>query len=417
VDSQGRYKLLMVSRWPINRRTQSGTPFYMLQSLRRHVGEVDVFDGFSPRLRSGWAAAPGSLRVRGCIAMLRDLLWRMARRRYDWDRSRLLAKGYAPLIAGRVAAGEYDAVFIDKGYVEGAFLETLVPVVYSHDAVCADLQGYARPFQRSTARSWREILALERKAVERAAVCLYCSRWAAQGAIRHLGLEAGKIEVIRYGANLDTDPLDGMAEQVSRTPGQQCALLLIGVDWQRKGCTVALRTLSELRRMDVPATLTICGCRPPSGTELPEGAEVVGFLDKSRREDAERLHAMLCGSSFVFIPSRAECYGIAYIEGMAYGVPSVGCDVGGVSDIIHDGENGLLLPADAGPRDFAREIAACHLDRARYELLSRGARRSYREELNWDAWGRAFRARIMPRLDLEVMRGRTCGDVGPGTGS
>lgn len=45
-------------------------------------------------------------------------------------------------------------------------------------------------------------------------------------------------------------------------------------------------------------------------------------------------------------PSRYESFGLIYVEAMAWGRPVIGCRVGGVPEVIADGETGFLLPPD-----------------------------------------------------------------------
>jgi glycosyltransferase involved in cell wall biosynthesis len=45
-------------------------------------------------------------------------------------------------------------------------------------------------------------------------------------------------------------------------------------------------------------------------------------------------------------PSINEGFGISFIESMACKIPTIGTNVGGITDIIKDGENGILVPPE-----------------------------------------------------------------------
>lgn len=46
------------------------------------------------------------------------------------------------------------------------------------------------------------------------------------------------------------------------------------------------------------------------------------------------------------VPSRCEPFGLVALEGFRYGVPVLAAKVGGLEEIIHDGDNGLLFESD-----------------------------------------------------------------------
>lgn len=65
--------------------------------------------------------------------------------------------------------------------------------------------------------------------------------------------------------------------------------------------------------------------------------EFLGYVDSSELNEYYR------NCSVFVAPSLYESFGIIYLEAMAWGKPVVGCNVGGVPEIIQDGETGLII--------------------------------------------------------------------------
>ena len=98
----------------------------------------------------------------------------------------------------------------------------------------------------------------------------------------------------------------------------------------------------------------------------------------------DELARLYAGAAVVACPSRREGFGMACLEAMAYGKPVVASAVGGLLDLVVDGETGLLVP----PRDPQALRAALERLLADAELrhrLGAAARERAAAEFSWDS--------------------------------
>ena len=95
----------------------------------------------------------------------------------------------------------------------------------------------------------------------------------------------------------------------------------------------------------------------------------VRFLGAQPRETVLTL---LAAADAEVLSSGWENFPHALIEGLAVGTPVIATGVGGVLEIVDDGENGLLVPAD-DPEAFAAAVRRFFADEALRERLRANA--------------------------------------------
>lgn len=120
-------------------------------------------------------------------------------------------------------------------------------------------------------------------------------------------------------------------------------------------------------------------------------AELRGTM---RNADVLALYGQLGPSLFLNV-SRTEGLPVSMMEAMSAGVPVMATDVGGVREIVTDGVNGVLLPADPTPEHLAAALE-------RFAELPEGEHVRYARKA-WETWNSRFHAEKNYRAFLRLI--------------
>lgn len=193
-----------------------------------------------------------------------------------------------------------------------------------------------------------------------------------------------KSEVIHDGVRLPDLPDPAARERLRGElglPAHRTVVALTGQISEIKGIWEFIDAAALLVAAAVPAFFAILGDDLKGKGALRVKAEEVvkakGIADHVRflgfRPDAPRL---IPAFDIIAVPSHVEPLGNATLEAMAAGLPVVGARVGGIPEMIVDGETGVLVPSrDAAQLAAAIEALVRNRDHAR-ELGRRGRERA-----------------------------------------
>jgi len=180
------------------------------------------------------------------------------------------------------------------------------------------------------------------------------------------------------------------ARKALAIPEEQFTLILVGNDWRNKGVPALLRALTELR--DLPIGLLVVTREDPSPCRrlaAEQGLENrVTFLPP--RQDIEFYYA---GADAYAGPSLQDSYGIPPAEAMACGLPVIVSAAAGVSEIVTNGVDGLILEDPTDTSRLAATIRHLYDDKQfRDQLGSRAAEtaRKYTWERNSNELSQIF---------------------------
>jgi glycosyltransferase involved in cell wall biosynthesis len=196
----------------------------------------------------------------------------------------------------------------------------------------------------------------------------------------HLERRIGRPEqFVTIPSGVDTDELRSNASSRDKAcdelglPRLAPIVMGIGRFTPIKGFDLLVRSLPLIAREKDDVRLVLVGDGPEKAV-LEELATRLGVRERMIIAGArERVETYLAAADVLVAPSRNEGMGRSLVEAMALGVPTVGTTVGGIPNVVQDGENGFLVPPDQ-PQAISEAVLRLLIDGELSKRFSRAAR-------------------------------------------
>ena len=218
----------------------------------------------------------------------------------------------------------------------------------------------------------------ERRVAGKAAMITSPSRHLARAVSSAWGVDARSIRVL-------PNPIDDGSFAPGAAPAEGPSILFVGRVSRIKGAETLIHAVPSILRDHPAATVSLIGKDHPSG---PDGSMTrhlrgvlgragvsedrvtfLGYHERAALPDRYRAAAVCV------VPSLYESFSYGCLEAMASGRPVIASAVGGIPEIVTDGEDGLLVPpGDAGA--LARAVSRVLGDPALARRLGERARRT-----------------------------------------
>lgn len=164
-------------------------------------------------------------------------------------------------------------------------------------------------------------------------------------------------------------------------------LLFAGSVTPRKGLHVLVEAMARARPNDW--RLVVAGDTAGDrayAARIRRQIEQAGLADRvwlAGHLADDSLSAAMRDSHLLVVPSAYEGFGIAYLEGMGFGLPAIATTAGAAGETIVDDYNGYLIaPGDSVA--LAQRLQLLDADRRRLAAMSRAAVETFRQRPSWD---------------------------------
>jgi glycosyltransferase involved in cell wall biosynthesis len=232
-------------------------------------------------------------------------------------------------------------------------------------------------------REGREFALADRAVASLAHVHIAISRGLARYLAETEGFAERGFQIVHYGI-----PVDGAAPSYVASPPR---LLCVGRLIPIKGHVVLFRAVAAARSEVPDLELELAG-RGPLEPALRALVKELGLDDAVRfLGHVVPVQRAIERASIVVVPSLGEGFGMVALEAMERARPVIAAAIGGLGDIVRDGETGLLVPpAEVEP--LRRAIVELATDPARAAAMGEAGRRRAAEHFG--------EARSIDRVEL-----------------
>ncbi len=359
---------------PRSRKSWSGIPYFMFQSLQEHY-DIEYVPG--PKLQT---------ESRLLYYVSRALTF-LSGRKFTFDYGRITAWLFARHYSRALKkVRNVKFIFVPAGLTEISELRTDIPLVAVGDCSMLQLFDYYPATANISSLCKRDVERVERNALVRCAKIIFSSDWASDFCRQHYKVTC---DTVPFGANIEISEVPAR-----RSLGPGCRLLVVGVDWVRKGGETAVEIHRELIRKSIDSTLTIVGMKPPNGVDAYADVQFT-YINKDSEQGVREYIELLRNADFLLLPTVADCTPIVIAEAFAAGLPVLATRTGGVASMIEEGVTGFLFePKDSS--SYAVRIMQLISEPAAYAEMSDNCRSASIEVFNWTRWASEIKKLCAP---------------------
>jgi glycogen synthase len=270
-----------------------------------------------------------------------------------------------------------------------------------------------RPWKREQlGRGYDASLWIEKTAIEMADAVIAVSKETREDILNHFNVDPKKIKVIYNGIDLKEyqTTQETSALKKYKIDTTKPYVLFVGRITKQKGI---IHLVNAIKYIDPDTQIVLCAGAPDTPEIAKEMEESVHKVQKTRDNviwiaemlDKKSVIQLYSHAAVFCCPSIYEPFGIINIEAMACHTAVVASAVGGIKEVVVDGETGILVPLeqqqvapfepkfpDTFARDLAQGINKLVNNRQLREKMAENGRKRVEETFDWSAIAKQIEA-------------------------
>ena len=263
-----------------------------------------------------------------------------------------------------------------------------------------------RPWKREQlgggydASSW-----IEKTAIEMADAVIAVSKETKEDVLKHFDVDEEKVKVIYNGIDLNEYNVTNDTSALVRhgINKEKPFVLFVGRITRQKGI---IHLVNAIKYIDPEIQVVLCTGAPDTAEIAKEMEKAVSEIQRERDNviwiaemlDKKEIIQLYSHADVFCCPSIYEPFGIINIEAMACNTAVVASAVGGIKEVVVDGETGILVPVEqmteapfepVDPDKFSKDLASginkvIQNDELRNSMASKGRQR-VEDHFDWKA--------------------------------
>jgi glycosyltransferase involved in cell wall biosynthesis len=297
---------------------------------------------------------------------------------------------------------KYDLIITFEFFLVSLLKRENNKIVYWNDATFKNLINFYSGYSKLCNYCLTGGHSIQKEALNDCDAIIFSSDWAINTAVKYYQANPNKIQKISFASNLDPAHVPSETEInkiIESRDKKVIKLLFLGADWKRKGGDIAVQVLNNLNEKGFPAILFVVGANVPKSLEHNSNIIPLGFINKRYAEGKKKISQLLKESTYLILPTMADCTPVAFSEASSCALPILSTNVGGIPSVIKKNTNGYYFETDQFREGATHFIIDNLPETGNYSKLCESSFKHYSQEMSWKQVETKF-VDVLRKLDL-----------------